>query len=361
LLGAVAADIFDYHYDVQPSGNVSPENDPQDEFRGKNILQVAHSVEETAKHFGKPDSEIRAALIEAREKLLAERGTRPRPALDDKVLTSWNGLMISAFARAAQILDDPTYLAAAEAAAVFLQTKLFEEPGGNLKRRYRAGHVAIDGYLDDYAYLIQGLLDLYEASFEVSYLAWAVRLQETQDQLFWDGENGGYFSTPSTDSSVLLRMRDAYDGAEPSANSVAAMNLLRLSQMTDREAWRDKAQNIFKVFGRQLENSPETVPQMVAALDFSLSPPRQIVIAGDPASADTQSLLRVVNEQYLPNKILFLVNGSGLREELAQWLPFVAEMQQLQGKPTAYVCENYTCKLPSSDPQQVAKLLSSGS
>jgi len=358
VLGPEAAAIFNYVYDVQPSGNVSPENDPQNEFRGKNILQVVHSPEDTAKHFGKQDSEIQAVLAEAREKLLAARDRRPRPALDDKVLTCWNGLMISAFARAAQVLDDAACLAAAADAAGFIQSKLFDEQSGNLKRRYRAGDVAINGFLDDHAYLIQGLLDLYEASFKVSYLAWAARLQERQDQLFWDGDNGGYFSTASADSSVLLRTRDAYDGAEPSANSVAAMNLLRLSQMTDNEAWRNKAQNLFRAFNRQLENSPETVPQMAAGLDFSLAPPRQIVIAGDPASPDTQGLLRLVNERYLPNKILFLVDGSGLRKELAQWLPFVEGMQQLDGKATAYVCENYTCQLPSSDPQQVAKLLS---
>ena len=355
VLGPETAAIFNYVYDVQASGNV--ENDPQDEFRGKNILQVVHSAEEAARRFGKQGSEILAALAGARAKLRAARDRRPRPALDDKVLASWNGLMISAFARAAQVLEDRTYLAAAEAAADFVQSRLYGQQSGNLKRRYRAGNVAINGFLDDYACLIAGLLDLYEASFKVPYLAWAVELQEQQDRLFWDGENGGYFSTPAADASILIRMRDAYDGAEPSANSVAAMNLLRLAQMTDREAWRAQVQELFRAFGRQLENSPETVPQMAAALDFSLALPRQIVIAGDPASPDTQTLLRVVNERYLPNKILLLVDGPGQREQLARWLPFIKGMDQLDGKATAYVCENYACKLPTSDPRQVAQLL----
>ncbi|MCL5006209.1 MAG: thioredoxin domain-containing protein [Acidobacteria bacterium] len=355
VLDPEAAAIFNYVYDVQPSGNV--ENDPQDEFRGKNILQIARSAEEGARRFGKQEAEIQTTLAEAREKLLAVRSRRPRPALDDKVLACWNGLMISAFARAAQVLDDRTYLEAAETAADFIRRKLYDEQSGNLKRRYRAGGVAINGFLDDYAYLIQSLLDLYEASFKVPYLTWAARLQEHQDQLFWDGENGGYFSTPAADSSILIRMRDAYDGAEPSANSVAAMNLLRLAQMTGRDAWRAKAQELFRAFGHQFENFPETVPQMAAALDFSVAPPRQVVIAGDRASPDTQELLRLVNERYLPNKILFLVDGPGQREQLAQWLPFIKGMHPLDGKATAYVCENYTCKLPTSDPRQVAQLL----
>ncbi len=357
VLSAEAAAVFNYVYDVEPDGNVAPENDPQGEFTGKNIFQVVRTIEETARHFSKQDSEIRAVLCEGRQKLLEARARRPRPALDDKILTCWNGLMISAFARAAQVLNDPPCLAAAEAAAHFIQSKLFDEQSGNLSRRYRAGDVAISGFLDDYAFLIQGLLDLYEASFKVPYLAWAVRLQEKQDQLFWDEDNGGYFSAPSADSSVLLRMRDAYDGAEPAANSVAAMNLSRLAPMTDREVWRDRAQKLFRAFSRQLENSPETLPQMAAALDFSLAPPRQIVIVGDPAAPDTQDLLRVVNQRYLPNKVLSLVDGDW-REQLARWLPLVAEMKPLDGRATAYVCENYVCRQPASDPQQLEKLLS---
>ncbi|HUZ46055.1 MAG TPA: thioredoxin domain-containing protein [Terriglobia bacterium] len=361
VLGADAAAVFNYVYDVRPSGNVSPDHDPQGEFGAKNILQRVHSGEEAAQHFGKQDSEIEAALDESRGKLLGARGARPRPALDDKVLTSWNGLMISALARAAQVLDDGAYLAAAESAANFIQSKLYRGQGGNLKRRFRAGQVAINAFLDDYTYLIQGLLDLYEASFKVPYLEWAAELEEKQDRIFWDGENGGYFANSGEDASILVRMRDAYDGAEPSGNSVAAMNLLRLAQMTDRGAWRAKAQELFSAFGRHLENAPETVPQMVAAVDFSLVPPRQVVIAGDAASPDAQALLRVVHELYFPNKVLFLVDTPEQREQLAKWLPFIQGMQQLDGKPTAYVCENYVCKLPTSDPRQVAELLAARS
>jgi uncharacterized protein YyaL (SSP411 family) len=356
VLGPDAANIFDYTYDVKPHGNVAPQNDPQGEFTGKNILQVAYSVDATAKHFGKSPDEIRATIADARNKMLAARDQRPRPPLDDKVLTSWNGLMISAFARAGQVLGDAAYVKAAQEAADFIQAKLYNHQTGMLMRRYRRGKVGINGFLDDYTGLIQGLLDLYEASFRISDLTWAIRLQETQDRLFWDDNGGGYFQTPPADTSILVRIRDAYDGAEPSANSVAAMNLLRLSEMANRPACREKANQVFQAFSHQIEHAPETLPQMISAVDFALSKPRQVVIAGDRTRQDTQALLNVVNQRYLPNKVLFVVDGADGRQ-LANWLPFIQGMHPIDGKATAYVCENYTCKLPTSDPAQVARLL----
>ena len=356
VLGPDAAKIFGYYYDVEPHGNVAVQNDPQGEFTGKNILQVAYSVDATAKHFGMSPEEIRATLADARGRLLAARDQRPRPPLDDKVLTSWNGLMISAFARAGQILGDAAYVKAAQDAADFIQAKLYNDRTGMLMRRYREGDVGIGGFLDDYTGLIQGLLDLYEASFRVSDLTWGIRLEETQDRLFWDDKGGGYFQTPPNDTSILVRMRDAYDGAEPSANSVAAINLLRLAEMANRPVWREKADQVFAAFSRQIEHAPETLPQMISAVDFALSKPRQVVIAGDRTRQDTQALLNVVNRRYLPNKVLFVVDGEE-GKQLASWLPFIEGMHPIDGKATAYVCENYTCKLPTTDPARVAALL----
>ncbi len=356
VLGPDAAKIFCYTYDVEPHGNVAPQNDPQGEFTGKNILQVAHPVDDTAKHSGKPSEEIRATLADARSKLLAARDLRPRPPLDDKVLTSWNGLMISAFARAGQVLGEAAYTEAAQGAADFIHSKLYNPQDGTLLRRYREGEIGISGFLDDYTSLIHGLLGLYETSFRISDLVWAIRLQETQDRLFWDDNGGGYFHTTPNDSSIVVRMRDAYDGAEPSGNSLSAINLLRLAEMANRPAWREKADNIFRVFSRQIEHAPETLPQMIAAVDFALSKPRQIVIAGNRDHQDTQALLDVVNQRYLPNKVLFLVDGKA-SQQLAGWLPFVEGMHAIDGKATAYVCENYTCKLPTTDPQRIAALL----
>jgi len=357
VLGPDTAAVFDFYYGVEPSGNVSAEHDPHGEFGGKNILIVRHSLAETARRFGKSEDEIAATLETARKKLFAARSRRPRPALDDKVLTAWNGLMISAFARASQALDEPRFLPTAEAAAGFLQSHLFDSGAGRLKRRYRAGEGAVEGFVDDYAFLIQGLLDLYETSFDVHWLSWAAQLQAKQDELFWDSQQGGYFSTSGRDASILLRMRDAYDGAEPSANSIAALNLLRLSQMTDRQEWRSKAETIFRVFARRLEASPEAVPQLAVALDFGLSKPKQIIIAGDPSASDTRALLRLVHERFLPNKILLLADGGQGQKQFAQWLPFLQGVAPIQGRATAYICENYVCKLPTSDLQEVIRLL----
>ena len=356
VLGRDASTIFNYYYGVEPGGNVDPQHDAQGELAGKNILGAVHSISDTAERFGMSPEEIRTLLADARGKLLAARNERPRPPLDDKIITAWNGLMISGFARAAQVLGDAVYVQAAEDAADFIKSRLYDPQHGTLKRRYRRGETGISGFLDDYAFLIQGLIDLYEASFRFSDLEWAVRLQETQDRLFLDGKSGGYFHTTADDPSVLIRMRDAYDGAEPSPNSIAAMNLLRLAEMANRPAWREQAHKLFLAFSRQFESSPETIPQMLAAVDFALSKPRQIVIAGDRGAPDTRALLDVVNQRYIPNRVLLLVDAVNA-EKLAEWLPFVKGMQRIGGKATAYVCENYSCKFPTTDPEQVVRLL----
>src|SRR5213595_2346673 len=213
---------FKFHYGVQPHGNAPEGSDPQDEFRGKNILIERHMVAETAKHFKKSEDEARQSLARSRERLVSIRNRRPRPHLDDKIIAAWNGLMISAYARAAQILDEPRYLESATRAAKFLRTNLYEEKSKLLFRNYRNGRSDIEGFADDYAFIIQGLLDLYEASFDVEWLKFATQLQETQDGLFIDGKNGGYFSTSGKDKSVFIRMKDDNDSAEPASSSIAA-------------------------------------------------------------------------------------------------------------------------------------------
>src|SRR5262249_5812858 len=184
-----------------------------------------------------------------------------------------------------------------------------QSASGKLKRRYRAGSADIDGYLDDYTFLTQGLLDLYEASFDVQLLSWAIQLQQAQDRLFWDEKQGGYFTTSGQDQSILLRTREAYDSVEPSPNSVAAMNLLRLWQITDQPSYKDKADKTMAVFGPRLEQLPEAMPYMMSALDFSLAKHRQIVIAGPPGANDTRALLRLVWQRYIPNRVLLLPMG----------------------------------------------------
>src|SRR5437660_3128740 len=277
-----AAEIFDFHYGVQSHGNAPEGSDPQDEFRGKNILIQQHTVAETAQHFRKPEDAVRDLLRQSRGKLFAIRNKRPRPHLDDKIIAAWNGLMISAYARGARVLDEPRYLEIGARAANVIRKLLWDASRRILYRNYREGRSDIEGFADDYAFVIQGLLDLYEASFDIEWLKLAVELQETQDRLFFDEKQGGYFSTSGKDKSVFLRMKDDNDGAEPAASSVAALNLLRLSQFRDdpAAAGAERARETIDAFAATLSHFPSAMPQMLVAIDYSLSKPRQIVIAG---------------------------------------------------------------------------------
>jgi len=357
MLGKENASVFTFRYGVEAGGNVPSGQDIEGGLNGKNVLYESHSLAETAKKFGKTEAEASQILKDARQKLFIQRSLRPRPPADTKIITSWNGLMISALAKASQTLDEPKYLAAANRAKSFLQAHVYQPDSGKLKRRYRAGSAGIDGYLDDYTFLTQGLLDLYEASFDVRLLSWAVQLQQAQDRLFWDEKLGGYFTTSGQDRSILLRTREAYDGVEPSPSSVAAMNLLRLWQITDQQSYKDKADKTLGAFGPRLEKVPEAMPYMMSALDFSLAKHRQIVIAGVPGADDTRALLRLVWQSYIPNRVLLLADGAEGQKQLARWLPLLAHVTRKQGRATAYICENYVCNLPTADPPTVARLL----
>jgi uncharacterized protein YyaL (SSP411 family) len=359
-LPAAAAEIFCHYYGVGESGNVS--DDPQGEFIHKNILIVSSTVEDTAKHFGRSPNEVRAALATLRSALLTLRTQRPRPHLDDKTITAWNGLMISAFARASGALptnDRKRYRRAAERAALFIQNRLYDKATGGLLRRFRDGDAAIEAFADDYAFFIQGLLDLYEASFDPHWLAFAAALQEKQITLFWDNRNGGFFTTTGCDAAVLLRIKEDYDGAEPSPASVSALNLLRLAAMTGRDQFRSLAHKTLQSVAHQLNDAPTAMPEMLCALDFSLSPIKQIVIAGEPDTEETRALQQAVAERFIPNKILLLADVGAAKNCLAPLHPSVAAMKPLHGKPTAYVCENFTCRLPVTSPQELAAQLSS--
>ena len=357
VLGKQDAEIFGYAYGVEPDGNVPAHQDVRGELKGKNVLYEAHSTEETTNRFGLAVEQTAQKLTAGRKALFEARSRRPHPPLDDKIVTAWNGLMISALARASQTLDEPRYMESAQATAKFLKAHLYDSKTGKLWRSYRAGGPTVDGFLDDYTDLIAGLLDLYQADFDVHWLTWAVGLQEKQEKLFEDEKDGGYFDAGSADSSLLSRTREAYDGAEAAPNSTAAMNLLRLAEFTDRAEWRDKAQKTLSAFAARLQSDPEAVPALASALDFRLSPTKQILIAGDSRSQDTRELLRAVNARFLPNKILLLADGGTGQQRLARWLPFVAGAHRVGGRATAYVCENYICKLPTADPHMVAQLL----
>ena len=349
LLGPEAAPVFSHHYGVAAGGNVPREQDPHNEFPGLNVLAAARTSEETATQFGKSREQIDGLLKEARRKLFDARAKRPRPHLDDKTITSWNGLAISAFARAGVVLNEPRYTQAAARAAAFLEKNLYDPQSRTLKRIWREGPADVAAFLDDYTFLIQGLLDLYEGTLDVRWLRWAVALQARQDELFEEKTAGGYYTTSGVDGSLLLRLKDDNEGVEPAGNSVAALNLLRLSQMTDDPAMAEKAKKVFHLFSGRLHQHPGSMPQMLVAADFHLSKPLQIVIAGDPAAEDTKALLREAHKPYLPNRIILGADGADGQAFLAQHAEFIKGMKPIDGKATAYVCQNYACQQPTND------------
>ena len=352
-----SAEIFDFHYGVQAHGNAPEGSDPHDEFRGKNILIERHTTAKTAQHFKESEGEIGEVLARSREKLFAIRGQRPRPHLDDKIISAWNGLMISAYARAAQVIDEPRYLEIATRSANFVRTKLYDPSCKILYRSYRQGRSNIEGFADDYAFVVQGLLDLYEASFDVELLKLAIELQQTQDRLFFDEKNGGYFSNSDRDESVFVRLKDDNDGAEPAASSIAALNLLRLSQICDDPKIAERAKKTTAAFATILSRFPSGMPQMLVAVGNLLGKPRQIVIAGKKDSPETKALLKEVHRHFLQNTIVLLADANEGQKYLGEINEAIRAMSLVEGKPAAYVCENFTCKAPVTDLKQLSDLL----
>jgi uncharacterized protein YyaL (SSP411 family) len=281
---------------------------------------------------------------------LAVRSDRVRPHRDEKIITAWNGLMIAAFARAAQALPAPAFLAAAQRAARFI-----------LGQHYRDGRLGrtatVAGMVDDYAFFANALLDLYETDFDAHWLVTARALADRMVADFHDAAAGGFFTTDGRDASVIIRAKEEYDGAEPSGNSVAALLLLRLASFTGEAAYRDRAEGTLRLFRARLEEAPHAVPQLLCALDWALGPVREIVIAGPPDRADTRALLEVVGRRYLPNKVLLLADGGERQAALARWLPFVAALKPIDGRAAAYVCVNQTCRQPVTEPAELAQLL----
>ncbi|MCK9294194.1 MAG: thioredoxin domain-containing protein [Desulfobulbaceae bacterium] len=354
VLGSEAAAIFNFHYGVEALGNALA--DPLDEFTGKNILYAAHTLAETAAHCGRSEEDAATVLAAAREQLALVRAKRPRPHLDDKVLCAWNGLMISALAKGYQITGNSVYLQAAQRSADFILATLFNPGSGTLLRRYRQGEAGLAAHLDDYAFFVQGLLDLYGASFAVIYLQRAIDLTRKQIELFADEAGGGFFETTDQDASLLLRMKGDYDGAEPAANSVAALNLLRLAPLVN-EDWRQRARNTIDAFAAQINENPTAMPLMLVALDFYRHQPEQIIIAGLPEAPDTRAMLAAVHAIFLPYATLMLADGGPGQRFLGEKIPSAAGLAPQNGKACAHVCRNLACSLPITDIQELVKTL----
>ncbi len=346
------AEPFMLRFGALPGGNAP--SDPQGEFTGRNLLYTARTVEDIASETGRTPADVESAIERARVALLARRGRRPRPHLDDKILTAWNGLMIAAFARAGRLLDDGEhYVGAARRAATFIRTRLWQVDRQILLRRYRQGHAAVEGYAEDYAYLIFGLIELFQADGDAEWLEWALTLQRRQDALFWDTSEGGWFSTTGRDPSVLLRLKEDYDGAEPAASSIGVLNLLAFSHLTADAEMTLRIETVFKLFASRAEQASRSVPMMLAALSTYHSGMPQIVVAGEPHDEDRELLAAMIRRHYLPGALTIPLTAFN-RDSLAGMLPWTEAMRPRDGRATAYVCRDFACLTPATSPQELA-------
>ncbi len=347
LTGADAS-LVRRHFGVEDSGNALA--DPQGEFTGQNILYVAQTVEDVAARSGRPADEVIAALAGARQTLFAAREDRPRPHRDEKVITAWNGLMIGAFARAARVLVDSPHRGewrrAADRAADFVETHLWQAGTRRLLRRSRGGESAIDAFCEDYACLAFGLLELFQATGDPRRLRWARELTAVETDRFYDDRDGGWFATTGEDPTVLLRLKEDYDGAEPSAASVTVRNLLMLGHLTGDAALISLAERTLQRYGAGLGRAARVMPYMLANVAHFRLPATQVVLVGAPDREDYRALEAVVASRYLPAAVVVPVADPAA---LAADLPWLAAMTMRDGRATAYVCRDFVCREPVTD------------
>jgi len=352
VLGKDEADLAVRVFNVGAEGNFSEE--ATGEATGANILHLTRPLSEWASDLSVSESSLRAQLGTVRETLFAHRAKRVHPHKDDKILTDWNGLMIAAFAKAAQALGEPAYADAAAKAADFVLGKM-RTGQRRLLHRYRDGQAALQATVDDYAFLIWGLIELYGATFDVERLGSAIELNEDLIEHFWDDERGGLFFTASDGEELLVRQKEVYDGAVPSANSVAMLNLLRLGRMTANPSLDEKAAAIAKAFAGTVRQFPSAHTQFMVAVDFALGPVREIVVVGKPTAPDTLAMLNTIRGPFLPNKVVLLRpigQGVAAIDRLAR---FTEGLTAIDGKATAYVCVDHACNLPTTRPDQMLK------
>jgi uncharacterized protein YyaL (SSP411 family) len=302
--------------------------------------------------------EANGRLLAALRRLREVRAARPRPHLDDKIITAWNGLAISVFAQAARGLEEPSYAAVAVQAAEFIHRELFDDTRGVLFRSYRQGRSSVEGFAEDYAFLIQGLIDLYEATLEVRWLQWALRLQDKMNELFWDDALGGYFNSAVGDASIVLRLKEEYDGAEPAPSSVAAQSLARLAPVSgDEQGFQERARRTIEAFRALWSETPQALPRMLCALESVVEPTGQVVLVGDPGAADFRELLAVVNQRAGSRHALFAASTADGWAWLAGRAPWLAAMRPVDDRATAYVCAHSTCQLPVTKATDLLALL----
>ena len=343
LLDSESAAVFSYAYGIGLHGNVT--EDPTGEFPGKNHLYRARSLTETAQHFKKPEPEIESILKEARVKLLQVRTGRPRPHLDDKILADWNGWMIAAFALGGRVLQEPRYTQAAERAMQFILRSMVRSDG-RLLHRWRGGEAAIPAMLDDYAFLAHASIELYQTTGKTTYLAKAVHWTRRQIELFWQEEPAGFFLTAHDAEQLLLRPKEWTDGAIPSGNSMAAVNLLRLGRMTGESDFEKRAEQMLRAQSAAITRNPTAYPQALAALDFLWGPTRELVLAGSADDPVFQRMRAWTDRTFLPDTIVLYHTADAEGQALEKVAPFVKPQIAPAGKTAAYLCEGRTCQAP---------------
>ena len=354
LLPGEESDLLIRIFNIEKDGNFAEETTGR--RTGSNILYLRKSLHETASDMKISPEELERNFQSARQKLFAARRKRVHPHKDDKILTDWNGLMMAALARASGALDEPQYAEAARRTADFILTRM-RDSKGRLYHRYRDGETAIPAFLDDYAFLAWGLIELYEATFEIAYLRTALDLNTSMLRHFWDERSGGLYSTADDSESLLVRQKEIYNGAMPSGNSAAMLNLLRLARMTANSELEEKAAQIGRVFSSSVLQSPASHTQLMAALDFAVGPTYEVVIAGNSQADDTTHMLRALRKEFIPNKVVLLRPTEVELPEIARLAEFTKYLSSKEGKATAYVCQNYSCKLPTTDIGKMLELL----
>ena len=360
-LDAPAAAWFIGRYGCGDGGNAH--SDPHGEFTGRNILFEDVEVEEIARRSQADPSEVSHTLAESSEKLFRLRATRPRPHLDDKILAGWNAIMISAFSLGARVFQsvDPAlaagYLESATRAASFLLSNLRDPESGALLRRWRDGAAAVPAFLDDYALTTLAFIDLYEATFDPVHLETALDLAHRAVSLFEDPGHGGFFSSAASSSDLILRLKDDYDGAEPSGNSTLVMALLRIAAYTREPRLQEAAERALQAFAARLNDQGPALPAMLSAYMFHLAPKTQVVFAAASLDDNLRALASAAASRFLPEATLLAAIEGPTRDALAKWLPEVAAMSSIGGQAAAYLCRDFACLAPVTSPEELSKLL----
>jgi len=347
ILDKDEAEIFIAYYGVTEEGNFEED---------KTILNIAISTAQLEKKFQKDHTALMDVLSKARSKIFNERAKRIRPHRDDKIITAWNGLMISSMAYGGAVLQEEKYIRAAERAATFILANLHKR--GRLMRYYRDGRAVELAFLNDYAFTIMGLLDLYGASFEAKWLIEAKMLTEEMIKLFADNEQGGFFLTGRDSEKLIARIKPNSDGVIPSGNSTAAFALLKLGRLTMNQYYTEQGVKVLESFSQQLKQLPAFSTEMLTALNFWLCPTQEIVIAGNVEATDTKQMLKLVRSKFLPNSVVLFNKQDNMDSDTYRTIPFIKNQAAIDGKATVYVCENYVCNQPVNKIDDLDKMLS---